>query len=65
METIMHIDSYPKADIQLWGKGYRISADSEEFQRYLPKDPTESQRPRQKDTDDFMGKSSGVTLPLT
>lgn len=41
MEAIMHIDSYPKADIQLWGKGYRISADSEEFQRYLPKDPAE------------------------
>lgn len=37
----MHMDSYPKADIQLWGKGYRISADSEEFQRYLPRDPTE------------------------
>jgi hypothetical protein len=41
METITRNDSYPKADIQLWGKGYRISADSEEFQRYLPKDPTE------------------------
>ncbi len=38
MEAIKRIDSYPKADIQLWGKGYRISADSEEFQRYVPKD---------------------------
>jgi hypothetical protein len=41
MEAIERIDSFPKADIQLWGKGYRISADSEEFQRYLPKDPAE------------------------
>jgi hypothetical protein len=41
MEAIKHIDIHPKADIQLWGKGYRISADSEEFQRYLPKDPAE------------------------
>jgi len=41
MEAIKRIDIYPKADIQLWGKGYRITADSEEFQRYLPKDPAE------------------------
>jgi len=41
MEAINRIDNYPKADVQLWGKGYRISADSEEFQRYLPKDPAE------------------------
>jgi hypothetical protein len=41
MEANTRIHSYPHADVQLWGKGYRISADSEEFQRYLPKDPTE------------------------
>ena len=41
MEAMNRIDNYPKADVQLWGKGYRISADSEEFQRYLPKDPAE------------------------
>lgn len=41
MEAIKRINSYPKADIQLWGKGYRISGDSEEFQRYLPKNPAE------------------------
>jgi hypothetical protein len=41
MEANTRNESYPNADIQLWGKGYRISADSEEFQRYLPKDPTE------------------------
>jgi hypothetical protein len=38
MEANRIAESYPKADIQLWGKGYRITADSEEFQRYLPKD---------------------------
>jgi hypothetical protein len=26
------------ASIQLWGKGYRVSSDSEEFQRYIPFD---------------------------
>jgi hypothetical protein len=44
MEANTHIHSYPHADVQLWGKGYRISADSEEFQRYLPKDPTDLKR---------------------
>lgn len=48
MEANKRIDSYPKADIQLWGKGYRISADSEEFQRYLPKDPAELKGPDRK-----------------
>lgn len=40
-ETRVH--GFPHADVQLWGKGYRISADSEELQRYLPKDLTELQ----------------------
>ena len=38
MEATKIVDSHPKADIQLWGKGYRITTDSEEFQRYVPKD---------------------------
>jgi hypothetical protein len=38
MEATKFVDNHPHADIQLWGKGYRISADSEEFQRYVPKD---------------------------
>lgn len=38
MEATRIVDSYPKAEIQLWGKGYRITADSEEFQRYIPRD---------------------------
>ena len=37
------VHGYPHADVQLWGKGYRISADSEELQRYLPKDTSELQ----------------------
>ena len=41
METMMRNENCPKATIQLWGKGYRISADSQEFQRYLPKDSNE------------------------
>ncbi len=41
MEANTAIHIYPLADVQLWGKGYRISADSEEFQRYLPKDANE------------------------
>ena len=38
MKDELNIATYPWADVQLWGKGYRISADSEEFQRYLPKE---------------------------
>jgi hypothetical protein len=38
MEATNAVDSHPKADIQLWGKGYRITVDSEEFQRYVPKE---------------------------
>ncbi len=38
MKNESNIAAYPWADVQLWGKGYRISADSEEFQRYLPKE---------------------------
>jgi len=41
MEARKTVQTYPKADIQLWGKGYRITADSEEFQRYVPKDSTQ------------------------
>lgn len=29
-------NSYSVASVQVWGKGYRVSADSEEFQRYVP-----------------------------
>ena len=38
MKDELNIATYPWANVQLWGKGYRISADSEEFQRYLPKE---------------------------
>jgi len=38
VKSEMSIATYPCAEVQLWGKGYRISADSEEFQRYLPRE---------------------------
>jgi len=41
MEATNIVGGHPQADVQLWGKGYRITADSEEFQRYVPKDPTQ------------------------